>query len=401
MKLSRLITLWTVFSLSPQLLAGEWSGYVGTELRVFPEDALFDIQNHTFNGSLVFEPEYFTEWDDGRQSFAFVPFLRIDQQDSERTHFDIRELTWEKVADDWELRAGIRKVFWGVAESNHLVDIINQTDLIENLDTEDKLGQPMINLALIRDWGTLDFFVLPHFRERTFPGIEGRLRTQPRVDTDNPVYESSAEENHVDLAVRWSHFIGDFDIGLSHFYGTSRDPRFVFGLNGSEPVLIPHYDIIHQTGLDLQATKGDWLWKLETIYRNGQPTVSGDDDYIALTGGFEYTFVGVFESSADVGLVTEYLFDDRDEEAATPFENDAIIALRLAMNDEQSTEVLAGVIFDLDSNAKFFNLEASRRLGDTWKLELEARIFTGIPNDDIQFVFRDEDYLQVFLARYF
>ena len=29
------------------------------------------------------------------------------------------------------------KVFWGVNESNHLVDIINQTDLVENSDTEE------------------------------------------------------------------------------------------------------------------------------------------------------------------------------------------------------------------------------------------------------------------------
>ena len=401
MKKIHQITILTGVLLSPVIKADEWSGYAGIELRYFPENALFEVQDHNINGSLLFEPEYYTAWDEARQSFTFSPFLRLDQQDSERTHFDIRELTWLKAADEWELRVGIRKVFWGVTESSHLVDIINQTDLIENLDTEDKLGQPMINLALIRDWGTLDFFVMPGFRERTFPGIEGRLRTQPRVDTDNPVYESAAEEKHIDLAVRWSHYIGDFDIGLSHFYGTSREPRFVFGVNASEPVLIPHYDIIHQTGLDIQATKGNWLWKLESIYRTGQPTVNGDDDFIALAGGFEYTFVGVFESAVDLGLVIEYLFDDRDGEASTPFENDAIIAWRLALNDEQSTELLAGVIFDLEDSSKFFNLEASRRIGDNWKLEVEARLFADIPENDIQFVFRDEDYLQVTLARYF
>jgi hypothetical protein len=390
-----------LFSITTLTSAGEWSGYVGSEVRFFPESALTAEQDHSTNWSLVAEPEYYHEWDEGMQSFTFVPFVRFDQQDSERTHFDIRELTWLKAAQDWELRFGIREVFWGVAESNHLVDIINQTDLVENLDTEDKLGQPMINLALIRDWGTVDFFFLPGFRDRTFPGIEGRLRSQPRVDTDNPVYESAAEEKHIDLALRWTHVIGDFDIGLSHFYGTSREPRLMPGLNGSKLVLIPHYDIINQTGLDIQATKGDWLWKLETIYRTGQETVSGDNDFVALVGGFEYTFVGVFESAIDLGVVGEYLFDDRGDEAATPFEDDVLMAVRLALNDVQSSELLAGVIFDVDNNAKFFNLEASRRLGENWKLELEARIFSGIPSDDIQFNFRDEDYMQFSLARYF
>ncbi len=381
--------------------AGEWSGYVGAEVRLFPHSALVPVQDHSNNWSILAEPEYYHEWDDGQQSFTFVPFLRIDQQDSERTHFDIRELTWLKSAEEWELRVGLRQVFWGVVESNHLVDIINQTDLIENIDTEDKLGQPMINFALIKDWGTVDFFLMPGFRERTFPGIEGRLRTQPRVDTDNPVYESAAEQKHIDLAVRWSHYIGDFDIGVSHFYGTSRNPRFVFGFNGIEPVLVPHYDIINQTGIDLQATKGDWLWKLEMIYRSGQPTASGDDNYLAMAGGFEYTFVGAFESDIDVGIVSEYLFDDRDEEALTPFEDDIMIGVRLALNDMQSTDLLAGVIFDLDGSSKTFSLEASRRLGENWKLELEARFFSNMTNNDLLYSFRDEDTIQLFLARYF
>ncbi len=104
--------------------------------------------------SLAAQPEYYRAWDDGRQNFTFVPFLRWDQSDSERSHVDIRELTWLRAADNWELRVGIRKLFWGVTESQHLVDIINQTDLVEAPDGEEKLGQPMLNLALIRDWGT-------------------------------------------------------------------------------------------------------------------------------------------------------------------------------------------------------------------------------------------------------
>ena len=47
------------------------------------------------------------------------------------------------------MRLGLRKVYWGVTESQHLVDVINQTEGVENLDGEDKLGQPMLNLALI------------------------------------------------------------------------------------------------------------------------------------------------------------------------------------------------------------------------------------------------------------
>ena len=151
----------------------ELSGYAGIETRGFNHDPSFEGQRR-HSASFVLQPELYQSWDDERQSVLFVPFARLDSADDERTHIDVRELVYQRVGDDWELRVGLGKVFWGVTESQHLVDVINQTDLVENIDGEDKLGQPMINLALIRDWGTVDLFVLPGFRERTFPGRKGQ-----------------------------------------------------------------------------------------------------------------------------------------------------------------------------------------------------------------------------------
>jgi hypothetical protein len=384
-----------ICGLSLSTKAGEFSGYIGGELRYFPESPLSADQYEDFNFSLFAQPEYRHEWDNGNQIFTFVPFMRLDQHDQERSHFDIRELTWLKVAQDWELRIGIRKLFWGVTESQHLVDIINQTDLVEHPDTEEKLGQPMLNLALIRDWGTIDLFVLPYFRERTFPGREGRLLSGGiPIDTDQTRYESGAKEKHLDWAVRWEHSFNDWDIGLSHFSGTSREPRFIPGTDGAGRfVLIPYYEQIDQTSLDLQITKEDMLWKLEMISRKDQ------EGSLALTGGLEYTFVGVFDTDAEIGVLTEYLFDDRNDR--TPFENDIMLGMRLALNDVQSTELLAGTIFDIDSSARFYLIEASRRLGENWKLSLEAYIYADMPRDELAYGFRNEDFVQIELAWYF
>ena len=373
--------------------ANEWSGYLGTEFRYFTQDPR-DPGQHDENLSLVFEPEVYHEWDKGTQSLAFVPFFRLDQHDNERTHFDIRELTWLKVAENWELRVGLRKVFWGVIEFQHLVDIINQTDLVENIDTEDKLGQPMINLALINDWGTVDLFIMPYFRERTFPGIEGRPRNQPVVDTDLSKYESSAEEKHIDLAIRYSHYFGDWDIGVAHFYGTSRDPRLLPTVNRSGAlVLAPFYDIINQTSIDLQATKGNMLWKLEALHRSGQ-----GETYNAVAGGFEYTFVGIFDSAIDLGVLGEYHYDDRGESAATIFEDDLATGMRFAFNDAQSSEILMGLIWDRNTGGKFLNIEASRRIGNDWLLEMETRLLFNQSSSDPAFAISRDDYLELFLT---
>ena len=373
--------------------ASEWSGYISGEYRNFT-DSPADPEQHGNNLSLSIQPEYFTDWDNGNQSFTFVPFVRWDENDAERTHADIRELTWLKAANTWELRVGIRKLFWGVTESQHLVDIINQTDLVEASDGEEKLGQPMINLALIKDWGTVDLFILPGFRERTFPGDDGRLRSPLPVDTDNAIYESSQEDRHIDYAARWAHALGDWDIGVSYFNGTSRDPRFI--PNTGVTALIPVYDLIEQWGVDVQATLDNWLWKLEVINRSGQ-----GDSYSAMSGGFEYTFYGITGSQYDLGIISEIMHDDRGDNATTPFEDDVLLGGRLTLNDEQSTEFLMGVIFDSNDSTRLFSLESSRRFGDNWKATLEGQAFINIPNNDLLVGLKNDNYLQLEIVRYF
>lgn len=373
--------------------ASEITGYASLEYRYFKqESALTSPGQHA--PSVILSPEFYTKWDGGLQSLLFSPFLRLDREDAERTHADIRELQWLLVQDDWELRIGVGKVFWGVTESQNLVDVINQTDLVENTDGDDKLGQPMINISLFQDWGTVDLFVLPLFRERTFPGQNGRLRFPVLVDTDAARYESGAGRRHVDLAVRWTGSVANWDIGVSHFYGTNREPLFSF--NDAETTLIPYYEIMHQSGLEVQYTVDAWLWKLEAIHRDTNSLV-----FSAMTGGLEYTFYSAFESDIDVGLIAEYLFNDRDDQLLSPFQDDILLGTRLTWNDVQSTELLVGVLQDLRSQEKSISIEASRRLGQRWTLSLEGRFFDSDDTSSLFYQLRQDDYIQLELARYF
>jgi hypothetical protein len=381
--------------------AGEWSGDLSFEATAFPHDAV-DPRQGDEQLSLAFEPEWYADWNDGRDRLQLTVFGRFDSLDDERTHADLRELYWRRTFESAELRLGVRKVYWGVTESQHLVDVINQTDLVENVDGEDKLGQPMANLALIKDWGTLDLFVLPYFRERTFAGADGRLRAMPRVEPELTSYESSDEERHVDLAVRWQRTFGAWDVGLAHFDGTAREPVFSPAIwpppcLSCEVVLAPRYLQMRQTSLDAQATLDAWLWKLELVTRDWAP-----GRYTATTFGFERTLYGLFGSAADLGLIAEYLFDDRpDTELTTPFQDDAFLGARLAMNDEQSTELLAGLIQDLDGGGRFVSVEASRRLGQSFKLSLEARAILDAQPDELLYGLRNDDYVKLELGWYF
>ena len=373
----------------------ELSGNIEFEHRLFLEDNRFSNQQD-FSNSFSIQPELYYEWDDGYESITFSPFYRYDTEDSRRSHFDVRELFYLSSKDDWELRLGVRKVFWGVSESVHLVDIINQTDAVENIDGEEKLGQPMINFAYIHDWGTLDFFIMPYFRERTFPGSKGRLRSGIPVEIEDAEYESGAKEWHTDLALRYENTFEDLDLGLSYFYGTSRDPRIELRPEGGSIKAVPVYDLIHQLGMDLQYTTDAWLWKLESIYRNGS-----SHDYGAIAGGFEYTFFDIKESGIDLGVLAEYLWDSRNENPAAAFQNDLFIGTRITLNDVQSSEFLAGVIYDLEGGGHSFVIEASRRIGDAWKLSLELRTFHQASMEEVLYQINRDDHLQLSLAYYF
>ncbi|GGK71034.1 hypothetical protein [Amphritea balenae] len=373
----------------------EFSGKASGELRGYLEEGQFQDQDYHIASSVAIEPELFWELNNGSDTVTFTPFYRLDQHDEERTHGDIRELSWIHVGDDWELRTGLRKVFWGVTEFNHLVDVINQTDAVEDSDGEDKLGQPMVNLSLVRDWGIVDLFVLPGFRERSFAGSEGRLRTGLIVDTDQARYQSDDEEQHIDTAIRWSQSFDLYDVGLYWFSGTNRDPRFETGLKNGNPVLIPVYEQIDQIGFDGQATIDSWLWKLELLWRD-TPT----EQYSAMQAGVEYTFYGIRDSAADVGLLVEYGWDERGEDASSVSQNDLFIGSRITLNDAASTEFLAGVGYDLDYQSKSLFMEASSRFGDNWKLSLDARIFDAEDANDPMVNIEQDDLVQL-TAEYF
>lgn len=366
---------------------------IEAEYRYFYNDAQFNGQKKQFP-ALAFTPKYTIEWNKGRESINFTGFVRFDV-DNKRTHWDVRELYYQKAKGNWELNIGLKKVYWGVTESNHLVDIINQTDQVESFDGEEKLGQPMLQFTWSTNkYGNFDFFYLPYHRKRVFNGLKGRLRFPVLLNKDAISYESKAKEWRQDLAMRWSHYIGVFDIGISHFYGNGREPLFEFNQQGG---INAFYPVINQTGLDLQVTYNAFLWKFESIYRTAKT-----QDFFALVAGLEYTFSNIDSNGLDIGLIGEYLYDERDDLALNSLQNDLFIGSRIAFNDTKDTSILIGGIMDLKKSSTIFSVEASRRIGTSWKAEIEARIFNSVDvNDIILSNFKDDSFVKFSVSKFF
>src|SRR5690606_16949004 len=125
--------------------------------------------------------------------------------------------------DRLEVLAGSHKFFWGVTESEHMVDVINQDDTREDIDREDKLGQPLVSVAYDSDIGIFRAIAMPYFRNRQFAGMDGRPRGPIPISKDE-IYGDGDNRWRFDWALRWSHVMGPVDMAVSHFHGRRRDP---------------------------------------------------------------------------------------------------------------------------------------------------------------------------------
>lgn len=372
-------------------------GNIELETRLFTNASGHDGRDDpNLSGSI--DPIFIMLWNRGQHTVTINPYYRWDMNDGERSHFDIRQASWIGAFGNWEFHVGFDKVFWGVTESAHLVDIINQDDGVEDVDGEDKLGQPLVSASYWSDYGTLTMFLMPYFRERTFVGSNGRPRGPLTVDTDRPIFESGNNNWHPDWAVRYQNSFGVFDVAASYFSGFNRAPDFVPDIsNEGETVLRPSYGIIRQVGLEVQATVDAWLFKFEGINVNGK----SKDAYQAFAAGLEYTFYQSFGTGGDIGVITEYLWDSRGSLGPSPSESDVFVGLRWEGNDVKTTRVLSGIIFDLDTSSRVFFVEASRRIGDRWRITLDGRFFLSVPTHDPLFSVRRDDFIQLRLVRFF
>jgi hypothetical protein len=381
-----------IFLLTSSLIAGDIQVDLTLESRIFQNDGLQPVQKQ-FDAAAIFKLEYVHDFEDRDDRLAFTPFLRAQLQDDERSHFDIRELYWERIGTDWEFKLGVGQEYWGVTEFVHLINVINQVDSLESIDEEEKLGELMMKFTWLPEFGQFDFFILPGFRQREFPGEKGRLRFPFVIDGDDAEYESSREEKYVDFAMRYTQTFDSLDLGVSMFHGTQRDAQIRFSTTKNK--MVPYYAKSTQLGVDAQYAWEDWLFKGEWMSRK-----IDKQEHNAFTGGVEYTLVRIFNTDMDLGLIGEGSWQNKRDQYSF-FSDEIIFGQRLAFNNELGTEILSGVIYDVHHSSTLLSIEASTRLNNSIRLSVEGRIYQNIDNQDPLKLFEDEDYLNIECTWYF
>ena len=375
---------------SPRLPAPiQLSGWVEAEVRLFPQTGLHAAQRRVYP-ALGGELRLARALGEGKHRWAITGFARGDVDDRHRSHLELREASWTWQPAAWQLRAGMLMEFWGVTESNRLVDVVNQRDQREAPDADAKLGQPGIAWSGRAAGGTLEILALAYHRPREFGFGHGRFRPPPTF-VSAPEYGSAAGRRRVDWAARWSTRVRALDVGLSSFWGTSREPTF-----RGDTAPLPRYAIMHQTGIDAQLTLGALLMKVEAIRRR-----EDGDAFGALTTGGEYAFGNVAGAGGDIVVFAELTLDERRARTLTGLDRDLFLAARWSPNDEAGSELTVGGTLDLARGAHVVRLEGSRRWSGNWRVVGEAHLIGGQGATEFGYLMRRDSFVRAAIARHF
>jgi hypothetical protein len=311
-------------------------------------------KNDKNNLSLNYKTKTFFEMG---SSVAYID-LEFLADNNDNTLFNPIELKYKLERDDYNLGIGFDTVFWGVAESYNPVDILNRKNLLTTYETKDKLGEFMFAGEYFFENSTLSAYYLPKFYQQKFLDKDSA--------TGFDIAKHIIEDEKNSYGVRYKHIIDNIDLGLSYFSGVSREHQLI--PNGNKFNI--YYPDLAQTGLDIQLTTENALYKLE--YANKSYT--NDKKYAAVVG-IEYMFI------ADIAIngLIEYLKSDE----LSVYQNDIMLGLRFDFEDEFGTEGLIGLIYDNEYSSKILTFSGSRRINNNSKIETNLAIYNADDKDTL------------------
>ncbi|MGB1512755.1 MAG: hypothetical protein ACPG9A_11780, partial [Paracoccaceae bacterium] len=244
-------------------ISGEVNLTISPQVSYFPSHAEGTIE---YGKSVELKLDAYHDFDAYRAELEVI--ARADADDKGRRLVEARQAYLRRSFSNFDLYIGQRQTFWGKAESRNVVDVINQSDAAANQGSEAKLGAPSLSLDGYFDFGDLQLWYISKFRERTF-------NDNKAVTTI--LYERSEGKEADDIAARFSTFSGDWDLAVSAFKGTAREPHI------DSSALNATYMLQETVGFEAQFTGDPTLLKWESLH--GTQSGTGFDAAVA---GLEY-----------------------------------------------------------------------------------------------------------------
>jgi hypothetical protein len=193
----------------------------------------------------------------------------------------VKEGYCDYFTQDFLLLFGFNTEFWGVAESHNTVNILNQVNLKEGFDSDERLGVFMIKGTYNLNLGEFSYYYLPKPDRVDYPDNDIRWSYIPDgINILPAVYDNNADKNSGIHILRYRGNIEAWEYALYLYHGLSRDA--VLKPTSTEFSVRPHYYIMTQYALEAQYTGDGLLLKLESFHQS-----HNDDRFISIIAGLE------------------------------------------------------------------------------------------------------------------
>jgi hypothetical protein len=407
-------------------------GEIAIETRGFLDDEIMETQDYNIGTLARLEVQHTY----GKLSERVRLFTRLDVNDELRTTFIVEEAWVQYKSGNLRLRLGVDIVNWTATEAFHPVDIINARNLDGDLENFEKVGEPMaqLQLSLFSDT-SVEVLLMPAYMKPRLPSSRTRQSLVPRglSFNDRILVDRSGKLTDDDFgpqaALRLRTQLGGADVSVHFVEHMDRSqPAFLFdpAINAVRPVFmtVRHLGGTYQHPIDALLVKIEAAYRWfevpspETIRDAGYVTLNDDfghRDHAAVAVGLEYGIV--HESGPESTLIVEGQVvsgrNDATRVQLNSFQQDILLGYRLALSDENSTELLVTGIADISGRGELMlSATYGQRIGDVWGLKIGARLFfakepnvdpmTGAPGipTGIQ-ALRDADLIRIHLTRYF
>ncbi len=370
----------------------EYKGNLGFDYDYFSHD----LENKR-DDALAITGEIEVKKEIGEGDFKVKLKGIFDKDDHTRRYVNFQELYYKYNFENSELLIGKNTLFWGALEVYNLVDVFNTKDILDDpFDYDKKLGAWNISWTRFFENSELSFI------------LKLKQENQKMQAEDSVFYFLPYSYN--------SHLLKEY----------KNRPSFFVKYSGSGEEIPIDYALIYEAGYDNQRyfvyenaklrQKAYWVNKIlsyatwvheDTIYKAEASYAISDDvkvsDYLHTGIGLEHTLYGIVEKK-DLGLLLEYYHYEQfnhtkftTKQLGQLFENDIYFGGRFSFNDTASSEILAGVDFDLDESEKIYFIKYDTRVLDKVKVEVQYQHLSPAKES----LFSKIDHAKVALSYYF
>lgn len=230
---------------------------------------------------------------------------------SDSVEFELRELYVETAVGEDYLTLGKQQVVWGKADGLKVLDVVNpQSYESFILDDFEDSRIPLWTLNYewqINDNSILQFLWIPDQTMHRLPNVDATYaftttRLVPKVpDGVNVVLRDANKPSRViadsDVGLRWSSYLGGWDVTLNYLYHYEDLPVFYQRLSvtptGATAFIEPKYERSHLIGSSFTNAFGDLTFRGELAYATDKyflTTNRTDDDGVTKRDELSYVF---------------------------------------------------------------------------------------------------------------